>query len=256
MNHPTVIVTGASRGLGKTIAAEAAKMGANVVLAARSVDALQAAAAEINAAGGAALAVPGDVGEEADCQAIIQGAVSRFQHIDALVNNAGVIEPIHRIEEASLMEWQQNWVTNFLGPVMLSKLALPYLRERGGRVVNISSGAAMRAIAGWGAYSTAKAAIDHLTRILAAEEPLVTALSVRPGIIDTEMQAAIRKKGKETMDESDYNRLYGLYEQGKMATAEGPGRAIARLALSAPHAWSGEVLQWDDARVQSLVVST
>jgi NAD(P)-dependent dehydrogenase (short-subunit alcohol dehydrogenase family) len=108
-------------------------------------------------------------------------------------------------------------------------------------------------VGGWGAYSTAKAAINHLTRILASEEPAITAVALRPGIVDTEMQATIREKGKSHMAEANYQWLYGQYDRGQLLPPEKPGKAIACLALFAPHEWSGEIIQWDEERVQQLV---
>ena len=133
------------------------------------------------------------------------------------------------------------------------RLALPSMRLHRGRVINITSGAAVNVIGGWGAYSAAKVAINHLTMILAAEEPEITALALRPGLVDTAMQATIREKGQGQMAESSYRRLAGAHAQGSLLPPDAPGRAIACLALFAPHAWSGEVLQWDDERVQQLV---
>jgi NAD(P)-dependent dehydrogenase (short-subunit alcohol dehydrogenase family) len=253
MNHPTLIVTGSSRGLGAAVARLASSLGASVVLTARSSDLLRKEAEQIQLAGGQSLAVPGDVSREQDCRAIIQQTLERFRRIDGLVNNAGLVEPIGPIAEAQAGEWQENWAVNVLGPVLLAKMALPHLRRAGGRIVNITSGAAVTPIAGWGAYASSKAAINHLTRILAAEEPDVTTLALRPGIVDTQMQAEIREKGKDRMAESNYNRLFSLFEQGRLLPPEVPGRAIACLALFAPHEWSGEILQWDEPPVQELV---
>ena len=249
----TLIVTGASRGLGAAIATIGAVMGANVVITARSTEALQAVAGQIRAAGGRVLAVAGDVSQAEDCQAVIQKTLDQFGRIDGLINNAGVIEPIARFAQANLQAWQQNWSINFLGPVMLSQMALPHLRGTHGRLVSISSGAAAHPIQGWTAYSTAKTALEHFTRILAIEEPDITALAVRPGVVDTAMQTTIRDKGKDIMAESDYGRLYGLYDKGKLVTPEESGRAIVVLSLYAPTEWSGETLVWNEERVQQLV---
>ena len=90
-------------------------------------------------------------------------------------------------------------------------------------MINLGSGAATTALPGWSAYSTAKAALEHLTRILAAEEPAITALTVRPGIVDTAMQAEIRAKGRGGMAPADYERLSGLHQQGRLTPARGSG---------------------------------
>lgn len=249
----TVIVTGASRGLGAAIAQLAAGWGAAVVLAARSSQELQEGVRKIEQAGGNALAVNGDVSREEDCREIIRQALAQYGQIDALVNNGGTVEPIAPIAEASLQEWQKAWAVNLFGPVMLIQMALPQLRQNRGRVINISSGAAETVVGGWGAYSTSKAALNHLTRILASEEPQVTALAVRPGLVNTAMQSTIRERGKSRMAESNYQRLSGAYESGSLLPPEQPGRAIACLALHAPVEWSGEALAWDEPRVQQLV---
>ena len=253
MEKQTVIVTGASRGLGAAVARIAGKMGANVVLVGRTVERMEEEARAIQAARGSAFALSGDVSREADCQAVIERTLERLGAVDALVNNAGVVEPIAPLAEADVKAWEQNWAVNVLGPLMLTRLALPSLRERGGRVINISSGAAENVVGGWGAYSTAKAALNHFTHILASEEPAITAIALLPGIVDTEMQATIREKGKGRMAERNYAYLSGMHEQGKLLSPDLPGLATACLALYAPRDWSGQVMRWDDERVQELV---
>jgi NAD(P)-dependent dehydrogenase (short-subunit alcohol dehydrogenase family) len=253
MDRETVIITGASRGLGAAMAHIAAQMGANVVLAGRSAAALQSQAEAIGQTGGQALAVTGDVSREEDCREIAAQARRTFGRIDALINNGGVIEPLGPIAETSSADWQYNLAVNFLGPVMLTRFALPALRETGGRVINITTGAANHIYPGWGAYSSAKLALNQVTQILAAEEPALTAIAVLPGIVDTQMQVVIRETGKGKMAQSNYDRLAGLHQQGKLLPPDLPGTAIACLALYAPHDLSGAILFWDDERVQAVV---
>ena len=247
-----VIVTGASRGLGSEIAKAVARMGAQVVLCARSAEKLEFVAEQIRSEGGTTLVLPGDVGDFAYCQTLIEECVSSFGRIDSLVNNAAIVDPIAPISNAAMNDWQYNLAVNLLGPVALIQAALPHLRESGGRIINVSSGVAVTAIAGTAAYSSAKAALNHFTRILAIEEPDITALTLRPGIIDTEMQTVIRQEGQKGMPENTYKRFVAFHEQGKLLPPELPGRATARLALFAPHEWSGEFVSWNEGRVQSL----
>lgn len=254
-----VIVTGASSGLGAATARFGARLGARVTLAARSLERLQEEARRIEQAGGRTLVVRADVSRAQDCRAIIDQTLEHFGRIDALVNNAGTIEPMGPIAQAQPGEWERNWAVNVLAPVMLTLLALPHLRESAGRVVNISSGASLNVVGGWGAYSAAKAALNHLTRILASVWPItsatpaVTAVAFHPGIMDTVMQAHIRETGKSRMAERNYQWLSSLHEEGRLVPPEESGAAVACLALHAPHEWSGELIQWDEPRVRELV---
>ena len=253
MSNPTVIVTGASRGLGSAAARLAAQLGANVVLMARTMESLQAVSDEIEQGGGQALVVEGDVSQPEDCRKVIQRSLERFGGIDGLVNNAGILEPIGPISEAEAEAWQKSWAVNVIGPVMMCQAALPHLRESKGRGINVSSGAAINAIEGWGAYCLSKAAINHLTRMLAAEEPDVTSISFRPGVVDTEMQKTIRERGSEGMPQAEYERFVRYHEQGELLPPEVPGCALAVLALHARPEWSGEFMPWNQPEVQALV---
>lgn len=252
MSTPTVIITGASRGLGAAAAGIVAELGANVVLTARSAADLAQVAQTIRAAGGQARTVLGNVAQAETIAQLIQTAISEFGRIDALINNAGVVEPIASISETDPADWEQNLNVNLLAPMQLLQAALPYLRESGGRVINVSSGAAVNPVSGWAAYCAAKAGLNMFTRVLAKEEPAVTVIAVRPGIIDTNMQATIRREGENGMPPSEHQRFIHYHQEGQLLPAEKPGRALAVLALHASRDWSGEFLSWDDEKVQAL----
>jgi NAD(P)-dependent dehydrogenase (short-subunit alcohol dehydrogenase family) len=253
MSNPTVIITGASRGLGAAVAQISAQMGCNVVLNARSVGDLKQVADRIQAEGGSVLIAPGDVSLVENCEDIVAKTVKQFGSVEVLINNAGIIEPIAPIAEGSPESWWHNLAVNVLAPVMLTQAALPHLRESSGRVINISSGAAVSVIPGWGAYCVSKAALNHFTRILAEEEPAITTIAFRPGVVDTAMQAVIREQGSEGMTEDSHARFVDLHEEGALLPPELPGRALAAVALHAPHPWSGQFIQWDEERVQKLI---
>jgi NAD(P)-dependent dehydrogenase (short-subunit alcohol dehydrogenase family) len=253
MAGQTVLVTGASRGLGAATARLAAQLGANIVLTARSRDDLQAVAQEIEAAGGQALIVVGDVSVPADCQRMVSEAIEAFAGLDAVVNNAGVLTPIAPVADVDIEAVRQNWMVNVLGPFMVAQAALPYLRQRNGRILNVSSGAAVSVTSGWAAYCMAKAAINHFTRSLAEEEPKITAIAFRPGAVDTAMQATIRRLGAKGMPGEDYAHFVDYHEEGRLLPPEVPGCALAVLALHARPEWSGSFLAWNNEDVQSLV---
>jgi NAD(P)-dependent dehydrogenase (short-subunit alcohol dehydrogenase family) len=253
MTTPTVVITGASRGLGAATARIASQMEANVVLMARSADDLAAVAHEIEAAGGRALPVSGDVTRPADCQRLIAEAAQTFGGVDAVVNSAGTIRPIARIADADPRAWQENWAVNLLGPVQLTRAALPLLRQTHGRVIHVSSGAAIKVIQGWAAYCTAKAALNHFSRLLAEEEPEITSIAFRPGVVETAMQAVIRHEGAESMLDEEHARFVREHEEGILLPPEVPACALAVLALYAPPEWSGTFLPWNHEDLQSLV---
>jgi NAD(P)-dependent dehydrogenase (short-subunit alcohol dehydrogenase family) len=253
MDKPTLIISGASRGLGAATARLAASIGANVVLTARSEVDLVAVVQAITAAGGEALAVPGNVIRAADCARIVAAAMERFGSVDGLINNAGLVEPIASLAEVEPAQWEALLRVNLTGPLLLAQAALPHLRAAHGRIMNVSSGAGQNPRAAWGAYCTSKAALNMLTRVLALEEPEVTTIAFRPGATDTPMQAVIRERGKDRMREADHARFVGLYERGELFPPEQPGRALAVLALHADPAWSGEILHWQDQQVVALV---
>ncbi len=255
MIQPTVIITGASRGLGAATARIAAQMGAHVILNARSAIELAAVAQEIVETGGRATAVAGDVSIFTDCEKMVQTALAATGRLDALINNAGLIQPIAPIAEADPEGWAALLRVNLLGPVQLTRLALPHLRTSKGRLIHVSSGAAVNPVPGWGAYCASKAALNHFNQVLAAEEPDIITLTFRPGVVDTAMQAVIRQDGQKGMPAGDHGRFVSLHHKGELLPPEKPGRALAALALHAPAAWSGDFVQWDDARVQALIAT-
>ncbi len=102
---------------------------------------------------------------------------------------------------------------------------------------------------GWSAYCASKAGLLHLTRVLATEEPEVTAVSLRPGVVDTRMQAQIRQSEPGAMPPSSKERFENLKEEGELEPPEVPARAIAWLVLHAPEEWSGEFIEYDELRV-------
>ena len=253
MSNQTIIITGASRGLGAAAAKIAAEQGANVVLNARSANKLAQIVQQITQAGGQALGVAGDVSQLEVCQRIAAKTIEHFGRIDGLINNAGVIDPIMPLAKSDPIAWQHNFAINILGPLMLTQAALPHLRASKGRVINVSSGAATSAIPGWSAYCATKGALNQFNRSLAVEEPAITAISLRPGIIDTDMQAQIRRDGATGMPNQMHQRFVGFHTTGQLQPAEVPGRALVALAFHAPHSWSGEFMSWDEQRVQALI---
>ena len=246
---PVVIVSGASRGVGAWVARWLGKAGAGVTLIARSGKALRKVAADVERLGGLPWPEIADVSDPDACARAVDETVRRFGHIDSLVNNAAVFEPVAPLSSVAVEGWRYNIEVNLLGPFYLIRAAIPELRGRRGRVVNVSSGAATTPIHAGSAYCAAKAGLNHVTRVLALEEPSVTAIAMRPGVVDTEMQALIRRKGPNVMPAAQIDYYQRLKTAGRLEHPSIPARSIAWLALHAPSRWSGEFLNYDDPRI-------
>ncbi len=184
-----VLVTGASRGLGLALAGELASHGASLVIAARSADAIERARGAL-AARAPVVAVAADVAE--DAEAIVAAGISRFGRIDVLINNASELgpSPMPPLSELRWQDLERILRVNVLAPLHLAQLVLPSMRANGGTIVNISSDAGVNAYPGWGGYGASKAALEHLSRTLAAElgdTPPIRILTIDPGDMNTQM---------------------------------------------------------------------
>ena len=186
-----VLITGASRGLGRALALAYAEGGAKLVLNSRSEGSLNPVAKEAGGTGAEVLAVPADVASAADVEGLVDAAVERFGRIDVLVNNAGLLGPRVKIEEYPEDEWRQVIDANLTAPFLLSKAVIPHMPE-GGSIVNVVSGVSIEGRTEWGAYSVSKFGVEGLTQILAAElkDRGIRANAVDPGGMRTEMRAA------------------------------------------------------------------
>jgi NAD(P)-dependent dehydrogenase (short-subunit alcohol dehydrogenase family) len=247
--QPVIIVTGASRGVGSDIARWLAKSGAAVTLVARTDSGLHRVADDVVSLGGDSLVIPADISSADTCREITAATIERFGRFDAIINNAGILEPLEKISDANPDAWRYNIDVNLAGPVYMCMAAVSELRLRKGRIVNVSSGAAEHVIQAAGAYCTAKAALNHFTRVLAAEEPNVTAIAVRPGVVDTDMQVMLRKQGPRKMPKEQAAYYLDLKTEGRLEPPHVPARAIAWLATYAPDEWSGAYMNYDDPQI-------
>jgi NAD(P)-dependent dehydrogenase (short-subunit alcohol dehydrogenase family) len=244
-----MIVTGASRGLGAAIAGQLGSAGAAVVLVARSANDLQRSAAAVKDGGGKALVLPADVSDPDACRRVVEETIRHFGRLDSVVNNAGIVAPLETVSQTAPGQWQRNVAVNLLGPVYMTMAALTALRSSHGRVVNVSSGAAVHVIEAASAYCASKAALNQFTSVLAAEEPQITAVAVRPGVVDTPMQALLRREGPAKMPAAQAAYYQNLKTSGRLEPPEVPARSIAWLALQAPHSLSGSFLSYDEQRI-------
>jgi short-subunit dehydrogenase len=189
LNQQVIVITGASSGIGLTTARMAARHGARLVLAARSEAPLRQLEEEINTAGGQALAVTADVGNDTDVRRVAEAAVTRFGGFDTWVNDAG-ISIYGRLTAIPADEHHRLFQTNFWGVVHGSLTAVGYLKGRGGgAIINVGSTVSDRAIPIQGMYSASKHAVkgftDALRMELEADGVPISVTLIKPGSINT-----------------------------------------------------------------------
>jgi len=180
------IVTGAGRGIGAATARGLAEAGADVVLASRTVEQLEAVATDVRGHGRRALVVPTDVNENANIEALVPAALEEFGRVDIVVNNAGGTPP-RPFLDTSPGYLERAFHFNTTTAFVLSKAAVPTMLEQGeGAIVNISSAIGRLRDRGFSAYGTAKAALSHLTRLMAADlAPKVRVNGIAVGSVAT-----------------------------------------------------------------------
>ncbi|MEP2782657.1 MAG: SDR family oxidoreductase [Pseudoruegeria sp.] len=199
----TAVITGASRGIGAATARLFAAEGANVVLVARSGNAITELATEI---GPQALAIAVDVSNFAAMQAMINTATQKFGQVDILINNAGVIKPISTFLDSDPNGWGSVIDINVKGVYNGCRAVAPQMAARGeGTILTISSGAAHNALEGWSAYCTSKAGAAMLTDCLHWELATrgLRIMGMSPGTVATEMQVEIKASGINPVSQLD-----------------------------------------------------
>ena len=180
------LITGASQGLGRALAAELAARGWALVVDARRADRLAAAVESLPA--DRVVAIPGDVADATHRSQLV-AAVASLGRLDLLVNNASTLgaSPLPPLDAIDLDLFRHIYEVNVVAPLALTQELLPFLGAARGTVVNVTSDAAVEAYEGWGGYGSSKAALEQVSAVLGAEHPDVRVLAVDPGDMRTEM---------------------------------------------------------------------
>ncbi len=226
----TVVITGASKGIGAAVVNHFHQAGANVALLARSASALQEQTAAL---GERALPVACDVSDANQVEQAMREVLAAFGRIDVLVNNAGIIDPVARVETSDPAAWSRAIDVNTKGVYYASRAAFPALRDCAGLIVNLSSGAATSALEGWSHYCASKAAVLALTRCLHKEwAPLgIRVVGLSPGTVATDMQRVIKASGVNPVSQLDWSAHL---------SADDVAKAIAWLTTSEAQPFDGD----------------
>ncbi|KAI4112965.1 MAG: hypothetical protein LQ338_008250 [Usnochroma carphineum] len=250
MAPKVIIVTGASRGIGLALSNFLLQepQSAKLVVIARSKQPLEDLKARPN---DQVQVLAGDLSDFSLGEKAVNLAISKWGKLDGMVLNHGVLGPVDRIANNSPQDWRTCFDVNLFSSVAFVTAALPHLRKSKGRIVFTSSGAASKHFTGWGAYGCSKAAVEHLAMELPVEEPDVISVSVKPGVVDTEMQRKVRTDHAATQDAKDVELFNALHKKGALLQPHQPGNVLARLVLDCPQELSGKNLTWDDESLRA-----
>lgn len=260
MNSTKIIITGASRGIGASLAYQMSSISKqksihfDLLLTATNEMKLSQVVDQCASHNHCKVSkIVGDITESSVINSIVKFVQSEWNGaVDVLIHNAGIIDPIKKIADMSdqdLETFERNVNVNFTSVVKLTNKLLTFLRATKGNVLFISTGAATGPIDGWSAYCSSKAALLMFANCLATEEKDngIRVLSVRPGVVATDMQKRIRETGKGNMNSYDYFKE--LHETGKLIDPDLVAQRICPVALDIPAEWNGELVNQDSGKV-------
>ncbi|MEC7589380.1 MAG: SDR family NAD(P)-dependent oxidoreductase [Candidatus Thermoplasmatota archaeon] len=224
------LVTGASKGLGKSICKTLAQEGYTVIGLARSSTELTNLGNYLNGLNNGSQTIACDLSDLEQVKLAGADIIQRHPRIHGVIHNAGIIGPVGRMFSVSDDAWNETMTVNLLSAQLLTRILYPAMVEASRcRVTTISSGAAVNSLVSWSAYCSSKAALDMWTRCLADEgaDDHVSAISIAPGIVDTNMQATIRSATKDDFPMVD--RFIEFHQNGDLVSPDDVAHALFNL---------------------------
>ncbi|MDG1288459.1 MAG: SDR family oxidoreductase [Lentibacter sp.] len=240
----TVLITGASRGIGEATARLFAREGANVVLTARSEAVIDEIALDI---GENAMSIPCDVSKYGHMRDAVEHAIGRFGRLDILIGNAGVIEPVAMLAESDPEAWGDAIDINLKGVYHGMRAAMPHMLKQGhGTIITISSGAAHNALEGWSHYCASKAGAAMMTKAAHVEGAAkgLRVMGLSPGTVATQMQREIKASGVNPVSEMNWE---------DHIPAEWPARTLLWMCSAAADPFLGQELALRDEGLRRTV---
>lgn len=242
------LITGASQGLGKEIAAQYLREGASVMLCARDGEMLEEVRAELSPLG-KVIVRAADVSKPADVISLVDEATAAFPHLDILVNSAGVYGPKGLIEDVNWGDWATSLEINLFGTVLLARAIIPHLKKRGyGKFVQLSGGGATNPMPRLSAYAAAKAAVVRFCETLAHEVAAdkIDVNCIAPGALNTRMLDEVIEAGPDKVGADFYQRALEQKESGGAGLDKGAALAVF-LASRASDGITGRLISavWD-----------
>jgi NAD(P)-dependent dehydrogenase (short-subunit alcohol dehydrogenase family) len=196
--------------------------------------------------------IVGDVTDPQTATNAVNLAIEKFDQINSVILNAGVLDPVGKIDQVDVDSWRKHFDVNFFSLVDLIQKSIGYLRKTNGSVIAVSSGASTSHYSGWYAYGCSKASVNHLIKALATEEDQISAISVAPGVVNTEMQQDIRDVFSKNMSPDVAKRFFDLHKNNELLPPLVPATVYANLALRGfSKELNGSYLRWNDELLAS-----
>lgn len=239
----TALVTGAGRGLGRASAIALAQEGADLVIMSRSPRELEETAMIIMQAGGTVVIQEGDAANPLDVRRVVETTVATFETVDILMNNAAVIGPVRNLHQVEPDAWQYAMNVNLTAPWLFAREVAPHMiRQKRGKIINVTSGLGEIVISPFGVYAIAKAGLIQMTRYLAEELKIhnIQVNGLDPAVMDTRMQEEIRGFGPAILGPDVFADFADMKERKRLLQPEEVARLAVFLASEESDAVTGE----------------